>query len=92
VVILEIVRIEGRGPWSRAFPLFFRYVTPLLGVLLAGEREAYTYLPESVSEFLSARQLASLMEEAGLRAVAHKSVGLGSVAILAGQKSPLQPT
>ncbi len=91
VVILEIVRIEGRGPWSRTFPLFFRYITPLLGALLAGEREAYTYLPESVSEFLSARQLASLMEDSGLRAVAHKSVGLGSVAILAGQKMRQQP-
>ena len=36
VVVLEIVRVEGRGPLSWLFPLYFRYVTPWLGALLAG--------------------------------------------------------
>ena len=45
VVTLEIVRIEGRGPWNRMFALHFRHVTPLLGAIIAKNREAYTYLP-----------------------------------------------
>jgi demethylmenaquinone methyltransferase/2-methoxy-6-polyprenyl-1,4-benzoquinol methylase len=86
VVILEIVRLEGRGPLGRLFPLYFRYVTPLLGALLAGDREAYTYLPESVQRFLSARELASMLEDAGFERVAVRVLALGAVAIVSGEK------
>lgn len=86
VVSLEIVRMGGRGPLSRILPLHFRYVTPWLGALLAGDREAYTYLPESVENFLSATELARVMEEAGLENVTHKGLGLGTVAIHVGEK------
>ena len=86
VVILEIVRIDGKGPLSKLIPLLFRYVTPSVGALIAGDREAYTYLPESVQEFLSANELASLMKEAGLQNVSYRKLGLGAVAILVGEK------
>ena len=85
VVILEIVRMEDRGPIGKLFPFYFRYVTPWLGALLAGDREAYTYLPESVQEFLSARKLASMLEDAGLRNVSYRELALGSVAIHVGE-------
>ena len=86
VVSLEIVRLEGKGPISRLLPLHFRYIAPLLGTLLAGDRQAYTYLPESVEGFLSARELSQAMEEAGLKNVRHKGLALGTVAIHVGQK------
>ena len=84
--VLEIVRQEGPGPVSRLFPLYFRYVTPWLGTVLAGDSEAYTYLPESVQGFLSANELARMMEEAGLRNVAVRGLALGTVAIVSGEK------
>lgn len=86
VVTLEIVKLEGRGPWSRLFTVYFRRVTPWLGALLARDREAYTYLPQSVQDFLSAGNLASMMEEAGLRNVTYRRLALGSVAIHEGEK------
>lgn len=85
VVTLEIVRME-RGVWSRLFRLQFRYVTPLMGGLLAGDREAYTYLPESVQEFRSADELAQVMEDAGLTNVRYRKLALGAVAIHVGEK------
>lgn len=85
VVVLEIVRMEGMGPVGRLFPLIFRYVTPWLGAALAGDREAYTYLPESVQGFLSASELAAMMERAGLRGVSFRRLALGSVAIVVGE-------
>ena len=85
VVALEIVRMDGKGPASRLFPLYFRYVTPWLGSALAGDREAYTYLPQSVEGFLSAADLASAMEEAGLVNVDIQRLALGSVAIVMGE-------
>ena len=86
VVVLEIVRAEGRGAVSRLFPIYFRYVTPWVGALFAGDREAYTYLPDSVRGFLSAGELASMMENAGLRDMAIRKLALGSVAIISGVK------
>jgi demethylmenaquinone methyltransferase/2-methoxy-6-polyprenyl-1,4-benzoquinol methylase len=86
VVVLEIVTLEGLGPLSRLFTLYFRHVTPWLGTIFAGDREAYTYLPESVQGFVSAGELASSMEEAGLHNVAVRKLALGSVAIIGGMK------
>ena len=86
VVILEIVRIEDRDLRGRLFTLYFRYVTPWLGVLLAGDREAYTYLPESVQQFLSANELATMMEAAGLKNVSYRNLALGTTAIHVGEK------
>ena len=87
VVSLEIVRLEGKGPISRLLPLHFRYIAPLLGTVLAGDRQAYTYLPESVQGFLSARELSEAMEEAGLTNIRQRSLALGAVAIHVGQNT-----
>ena len=86
VVILEIVRQDGFNPIGKLFPLYFRRVTPWMGALFAGDREAYTYLPESVQGFLSADELAGLMGEAGLVNVRYERLALGTVAIHVGEK------
>ena len=86
VVVLEIVRVEGKGLWKKFFPFYFRRLTPLLGLLLAGDREAYAYLPESVQEFHSASEITRMMEEAGLRNAAYRKLALGTVAIHTGEK------
>ena len=87
VVILEIVRQDGINPVGKLFPLYFRRVTPWMGALFAGDREAYTYLPESVQGFLSADELAAMMREAGLVNVRHQRLALGTVAIHVGEKA-----
>ena len=88
VVSLEMVHGEGTGPFTRLLALCFRRVTPWLGAVLAGDREAYTYLPESVQGFLSASELASMMEGAGLQNVTFHRLALGTVTIHVGEKGP----
>ncbi len=87
VVILEIVRQDGINPVGKLFPLYFRRVTPWMGALFAGDREAYTYLPESVQGFQSAEELAELMHGAGLVNVRYQRLALGTVAIHVGEKA-----
>ena len=65
LVVLEIVRMEGRGVLPRLLPAFFRATAPWLGALFAGDREAYTYLPESVQGFVTASDIAAAVGEAG---------------------------
>ena len=84
VALLEIVRMEGRWPLGWVFPRLFRYVTPWLGAVLAGDREAYTYLPQSVSGGHSAKELGAIMETAGLVEVSYRMLALGAVAIVVG--------
>jgi demethylmenaquinone methyltransferase / 2-methoxy-6-polyprenyl-1,4-benzoquinol methylase len=83
VVALEIAQPTARG-FARLFRVYFHHVVPLLGRLVAGEAEAYTYLPRSVDSFLTPVELAGAMTEAGLRAVRYRRLGLGTVTVHVG--------
>ena len=74
---------------SLLFPLVqlhLRLVSPLLGRLVAGQPEAYHYLPDTTQAFLSAEQLAARMDEAGLVEVGFLVKMFGTVAIHWGRK------
>lgn len=86
VVFIEITPVQGKGFFDRIFPIYFRHVTPLLGAIFSGDKEAYTYLPQSVDHFPNAARLVQLMENAGLQNVTYSKVGLGTVAIHSGMK------
>jgi demethylmenaquinone methyltransferase/2-methoxy-6-polyprenyl-1,4-benzoquinol methylase len=80
VVTLDITSPALRG-WAPVFNLYFRRVVPAIGALVAGDRQAYTYLPQSVARFVTPDALAALMAEAGLRNVRYQRLGLGTIAI-----------
>ena len=64
VVVLEITTPQ-RPPLSTFFGLWFDRIVPALG-RLAGDPEAYSYLPSSVKRFPGPAALAAAMERAGL--------------------------
>jgi demethylmenaquinone methyltransferase/2-methoxy-6-polyprenyl-1,4-benzoquinol methylase len=68
------------------FRLYFRGLVPRIGGLVAGDSEAYTYLPESVAQFLRPRQLAEAMRTGGLERVRYRRLSLGCVALHVGEK------
>ncbi len=68
------------------FLFFFNKIVPLLGGLVSGQRDAYTYLPQSVSEFLTPDELKAIMERAGLREVKYRRLMMSTVAIHVGIK------
>jgi demethylmenaquinone methyltransferase/2-methoxy-6-polyprenyl-1,4-benzoquinol methylase len=59
VVTLDITRPRVPG-WDRIFGFYFRRIVPLIGAL-AGDRDAYSYLPASVKRFPSPEELAAAM-------------------------------
>jgi demethylmenaquinone methyltransferase/2-methoxy-6-polyprenyl-1,4-benzoquinol methylase len=89
VASLESMRVEG-GPLVPVFRLFFHQVVPLMGQIIARDRPAYTYLPQSVDRFLSVDALARLFEEVGLEGVGYTRMALGAVAVHWGTK-PTDP-
>jgi demethylmenaquinone methyltransferase/2-methoxy-6-polyprenyl-1,4-benzoquinol methylase len=60
---------------------------PVLGRIVARDREAYSYLPESVHRFPPARELAAIMREAGLVDVGYRRLMMGVVALHVGTVS-----
>jgi demethylmenaquinone methyltransferase/2-methoxy-6-polyprenyl-1,4-benzoquinol methylase len=62
LAILEITR--PRGVLKPFFEVWFDRLVPLLGRLLPGGA-AYSYLPQSVTRFPKAEELAALLERAG---------------------------
>jgi len=61
-------------------------IIPLLGRLVAGSADAYTYLPDSTEGFLKAEELAEKMRIAGFKQVGFVRRMLGAVAIHWGKK------
>ena len=79
IVILEITQ-PTRPPLSTFFSLWFDRAVPLLGTL-AGDREAYSYLPESVKRFPSPQGLAERLAGAGLETIRWTILAGGIIAI-----------
>ena len=68
------------------FRLYFFRSVPLIGGLVAGDSQAYSYLPHSTVDFPEPQELARLMEQAGLHHVFFVEKMFGTVAINVGTK------
>jgi len=84
VVVLEITT-PTKPPLSLFFRAWFDRVVPMLG-RLAGDPDAYTYLPSSVRRFPPPEELAARMAAAGLTDVRWILTAGGIIAIHAGTK------
>jgi demethylmenaquinone methyltransferase/2-methoxy-6-polyprenyl-1,4-benzoquinol methylase len=85
VVVLEITTPQ-RPPLSWFFGLWFDRVVPMLGKL-AGDPDAYSYLPSSVRRFPAPRELGAEMVAVGLRDVRWILTAGGIIAIHVGTKA-----
>jgi demethylmenaquinone methyltransferase / 2-methoxy-6-polyprenyl-1,4-benzoquinol methylase len=85
VVVLELTT-PTRPPLSWFFRMWFDSVVPQLG-RLAGDPDAYSYLPSSVRRFPDARGLAAAMVAVGLVDVRYVITAGGIIAIHAGTVS-----
>lgn len=84
VVVLEITT-PTKPPLSTFFQLWFDRVVPMIGKV-AGDAEAYEYLPNSVKRFPDAHTLAGRLHAAGLDPVRYVLTAGGIIAIHVGEK------
>jgi demethylmenaquinone methyltransferase/2-methoxy-6-polyprenyl-1,4-benzoquinol methylase len=85
VVILEITT-PRRPPLSWFHALWFDRVVPALG-RVAGDSDAYSYLPSSVRRFPGPRELAATMERCGLQRIRYVITAGGIIALHVGEKA-----
>lgn len=90
LVILEITEPQ-RPPLSTFFSIWFDRLVPLIGTL-AGDRDAYSYLPESVKRFPPPADLAALIDTAGgLGEIRWRILAGGIIAIHSGRLAGGEP-
>ena len=82
VVVLELTA-PRKPPLSWFFRLWFDRIVPLLG-RLAGDADAYSYLPSSVRRFPDADGLAAVMAGIGLGEIRYLITAGGVIAIHVG--------
>jgi demethylmenaquinone methyltransferase/2-methoxy-6-polyprenyl-1,4-benzoquinol methylase len=83
VVILEITT-PTRPPLSTFFRIWFDRLVPALG-RVAGDPDAYSYLPRSVKRFPPPNELAATMERCGLTSIRWLLTAGGIIAIHVGE-------
>jgi demethylmenaquinone methyltransferase/2-methoxy-6-polyprenyl-1,4-benzoquinol methylase len=79
LAILEITR-PTREPLASFYALWFDRIVPVLGSV-AGDADAYNYLPESVRSFPEPPELAAMIDAAGLAEVRWLITAGGIIAI-----------
>ena len=82
IVVLEITT-PRRRPLSTFFELWFDRVVPALG-RIAGDAQAYEYLPSSVRRFPGPEELASVMSRSGVTDIRYVITGGGIIALHVG--------
>jgi demethylmenaquinone methyltransferase / 2-methoxy-6-polyprenyl-1,4-benzoquinol methylase len=69
---------------ARAYDVYSFNILPALGQMVAGDREAYRYLVESIRRFPPQEELAAMMRAAGLDQVRYRDLTFGVAAIHSG--------
>jgi len=85
VAILEFSRpvVPLFGQFVR---LYYRHLLPWIGGIISGSRDAYEYLPDSISKFPDQQTLAAMMREAGFEDVRFDNLSGGIAAVHTGRR------
>jgi ubiquinone/menaquinone biosynthesis methyltransferase len=84
VYILEFSKMEG--VLSPLYNFYFRKMLPFLARMISGEKEAYTYLPDSVQNFPCGERMKNILLDLGFSKVEYKKLSLGIVTIYKAKK------
>lgn len=72
--------------FAKLYDAYSFHVIPVMGRLIAGSREPYQYLVESIRQFPKQQAFATLIRDAGFARVEYKNLAGGAVAIHSGIK------
>lgn len=73
--------------FRQAFEFYFHNILPRIGALISGSGSAYTYLPQSVSNFPAQKQLAAMMRQSGFTNVRYHNLSGGIAALHLGERA-----
>lgn len=72
LIILEFTKNEKQGFSDLIVDFYMNKILPILGGFVTKHKEAYTYLPNSIEEFLTTEKLAKELDDNGLKPISVK--------------------
>jgi demethylmenaquinone methyltransferase/2-methoxy-6-polyprenyl-1,4-benzoquinol methylase len=85
LMVLEFSRIPNEL-MQKAYDLYSFNVIPVMGQIVAGDRESYQYLVESIRRFPDQESFAAMIGRAGFAQVKYRNLSLGIAALHSGWK------
>ncbi len=73
-------------PFRQLYTFYSRFIIPFVGRLISGNRDAYTYLPESVAAFPSGKDFLRILEGCGLKSVKQVPLTMGIASVYTAEK------
>jgi demethylmenaquinone methyltransferase / 2-methoxy-6-polyprenyl-1,4-benzoquinol methylase len=73
-------------PWKQAYGFYSRYVIPFVGRMVSKNKNAYSYLPESVAAFPSGNDFLDVLQRVGMRKTTQNTLTFGISTIYTGEK------
>lgn len=85
LMVLEFSQLPNAA-MQRAYDLYSFNVIPRMGQLIAGDRDSYQYLVESIRNFPDQETFLSMIRAAGFENAAYRNLSLGIAALHSGWK------
>ncbi len=85
VVVLEFSK-PNQFFFKQLYQFYFKYILPLVGRTISKHKEAYTYLPDSVSKFAEGQAFLDQMAMAGFHENKQKRLTMGIATLYWGTK------
>jgi demethylmenaquinone methyltransferase/2-methoxy-6-polyprenyl-1,4-benzoquinol methylase len=85
LMVLEFSQLPNDG-LQKLYDLYSFNVIPRMGQLIAGDRDSYQYLVESIRRFPDQDTFADMIRTAGFEQVAYRNLSLGIAALHSGWK------
>ena len=85
LMVLEFSQVRNPA-LKKGYDLYSFNVIPRLGQLIAGDRDAYQYLVESIRKFPDQDRFAEMLRQAGFENVKYRNLSMGIAALHSGWK------
>ncbi len=85
LMVLEFSQLPNPG-LQKLYDLYSFNVIPPMGQALAGDRDSYQYLVESIRQFPDQQTFAGMIRDAGFEQVAYRNLSMGIAALHSGWK------
>ncbi len=86
LVILEFTKKERFDVVDKATQWYMKRLLPRIGGVVSGNKEAYEYLPNSIDNFLTTKQLVQELEKGGFQIQKLRSFSFGISTLFIAQK------
>ena len=76
MVILEFTKNDKNDFFANLTKFYMNNIMPVIGGLVSGSKDAYTYLPQSIENFITTKQMIEELKSVGLEPVFVKGYSL----------------